>query len=253
MAKKKAKKRATGKGASKKKSAKRKSAGKAKKRAAKGRPAAVGKQVDLYRERPEYFKTKRTPEILKLKAVKYLAIEGEGEPGGEEFQAAIGALYGVAYTMKFTKKFGEGIDYKVCTFGGQWWSAKGGASPNPFEAPRGPLSWRLLMMVPDFITKSDVEKIKKTVFEKKGGKLEGDETVKRVALEKVNEGLCVQILHVGPYAAETESIAKMFELLEAEGLEPCGRHHEVYLSNPNRVAPEKNRTILRYPVKKVGR
>ncbi len=247
MAKKKVKKSAAGKKTSRKKPAKRKSAPKAKKRATKG------KQVDLYRERPEYFKAKRTPEIVRLGPVKYLAVEGEGEPGGEEFQAAIGALYGVAYTMKFTKKFEEGIDYKVCTFSGQWWSAKGGASPNPFEAPRGPLSWRLLMMVPDFITKSDVEKTKRAVFEKKGGKLEGDETVKRVTLEKVNEGLCVQMLHVGPYAAESDSIAKMFELLKAEGLEPCGRHHEVYLSNPQRVAPEKNRTILRYRVKKAGK
>ena len=228
---------------------------KAKRKAAKKsarRKAAVRQRIDLYRERPEYFKAKRTPEIVRLGPVKYLAVEGEGEPGGEEFQAAVGALFGVAYTMKFAKKLEEGIDYKVCTFGGQWWSAKGGASRNPFEAPRGPLKWRFLMMVPDFITKSDVEKTRRAVFEKKGGKLEGDTTVKRVALEKVNEGLCVQMLHVGPYAAEAESIAKMFELLKAEGLGPCGRHHEVYLSDPRRVAPEKNRTLLRYPVKKAG-
>lgn len=208
-----------------------------------------GGKLDLAKERPEYYRASKTPQLVKLKPVKYLAIEGVGAPASAEFQAAVGAMYGVAFTIKMTRKF-EGTDYKVCHLEGLWWSdcdRSKLAEPEAFwTVPRAAWRWKLLIMVPDFIKESEAQQARSRLVEKRG-----DETAKRVKLEKIDEELSVQILHVGPYATEPESILKMREFMKAEGLRPHGLHHEIYLSDPRRVPPEKIRTILRHPVVKV--
>lgn len=203
-------------------------------------------KLDLSKLHPADYKSKKTPEIVDLEPGKYLAIEGQGAPESAAFQAAIGALYGVAYTVKMTRKF-AGRDFKVATLEGLWWAEYDRAKLADPEAlwtvPRDAWRWKVLIRQPEFVTAAEVETAKAAVLKKKG-----DETVTRVALETLREGKCVQILHVGPYAAEPESIAKMRALMAAQGLAPHGLHHEIYLSDPRRVPPERLKTILRQPV-----
>ena len=208
-----------------------------------------GGKLDLAKERPEYYRATKTPQLVKLKPAKYLAIEGAGSPESAEFQAAIRAMYSVAFTVKMTRKF-EGTDYKVCHLEGLWWSDRDRPKPAELEAfltvSREVWRWKLLIMVPDFIKESEVEQARSRLVEKTG-----DDTVQRVRLEKIDEGLCVQILHVGPYATSSESILEMRGFMREQGLKPHGLHHEIFLSDPWRVRPEKIRTILRHPVVKV--
>jgi hypothetical protein len=207
-----------------------------------------GAKVDLFRERPEYFTGRPEPELIRLRPVRYLAIEGAGSPESPAFQQAIGGLYGVAYTLKFERQ-AAGRDFKVCTLEGLWWASSGGRerSDAAAMATARPADWRwkLLIMVPDFVRAADVARAKKQLAAKRG-----DANAARVRLERVNEGLCIQALHVGSYATEPATIAKMQNLWEARKLAPAGFHHEIYLSDPRRTKPEKNRTLLRQAVKK---
>jgi hypothetical protein len=212
------------------------------------RPAAA--KLDLAKQHPDYYKAGKAPQLVQLKPASYLAIEGCGCPESPAFQAAIQAMYGVAFTVKMARKF-AGTDYKVCHLEGLWWCECQTTDPSDpgslWAVPRESWKWKLLIMVPDFITQSEVRNAIEQVIRKRG-----DETARGVKLEKIDEGLCVQILHVGPYAAELQSIARMHDLMKANALVPHGRHHEVYLCDPRRTAPEKLRTILRQPVAKSG-
>lgn len=201
---------------------------------------ATRAKVDLYKEHKAEYVTPKQPVLVNVKPAKYLTVTGQGAPAGKEFQAAVGALYGVAFTVKMTKKF-AGQDYRVCNLEGQWW---GKEKTGDFSAqPRETWNWRLMIRIPDFIRASDVKSAVKRLKEK--GK--ADE-VDRVKLETIKEGKCVQMLHVGPYANEGETVTRMIEHAQQSGLTCRGRHHEIYLSDPRRVAPAKLRTILRLPV-----
>ena len=203
-------------------------------------------KLDLVRERPVFFHAKASPEVVRLPPAKYLTIDGGGSPDSAEFQRAIGAMYGMAYTLRAGSKQ-AGRDYKVSTLEGQWWSdVTGPANPDAlWTAPRESWRWRLLIMVPDFTTKKEVAAAKQALHLR-----HGDLAAEHVSLETVKEGLCLQALHIGPYATEPESIGRMRALMEAKGLKPAGLHHEVYLGDPRRTKPEKLKTLLRQPVAK---
>jgi hypothetical protein len=198
--------------------------------------AAKTSQTDLYRERPEFFKAGRKPELVDLAEASFLQVDGEGSPDDQRFQDAIGALYSTAYTLKFSLKK-SGRDFKVPTFEGLWWILADGQ-----ELPRDQWRWRLLMMVPDFIDEAMIDAAHKELVRKK------KEPAVAVQLSRVRHGLCVQMLHVGPYDAETESIEKMKAFMAERQLKPAGPHHEVYLGDPRRSKPETLKTILRQPV-----
>ena len=201
-------------------------------------PAAT--KLDLYKEHKAEYVTPKKPGLVKVRPAKRLTITGKGKPGGELFQKHIGALYGVAFTIKMTRKF-AGQDYKVCHLEGLWWGDKEGLD---FSAvPIDQWNWKLIIRVPDFIQKKDLDAAVKALKEKGKGPEVAD-----VVLEKINEGLCVQVLHVGPYEKEGETIAQMLSLAQEKGLVCHGPHHEIYLSDPRRVPPERLRTILRLPV-----
>ncbi len=209
------------------------------------KPAAAAK-IDLFRERKVYFTAAPAPEVVTFKAMKFLTIEGTGAPDSPAFQQAVGAMYAVAFTLKMQQKQ-AGHDYKVSTLEGLWWAdypPSALADPDAlWTAPRETWKWKLLIMVPDFITKSDVRQAAASLAAKKG-----EPRIADVTLERFAEGKSVQILHVGPYALEPASIVKMRDLMAREHLQPRGRHHEIYLSDPRRTKPEKIRTILRQPV-----
>ena len=197
-------------------------------------------KLDLYKEHKSEYVAAKAPAIINVGPAKYLTFTGSGAPASEPFQKAIGALYGAAFTIKMTKKF-AGQDYKVCHLEGQWWGKEEFADFSTL-APES-LNWRLMIRVPDFITASDLKAAVHQLREK--GK--GDEAA-NVKLETIKEGRCVQMLHVGPYAEETATVARMVEFAKQSGLACRGRHHEIYLSDPRRVPAARLRTILRHPV-----
>jgi hypothetical protein len=201
-------------------------------------------KIDLYREHKKEYATPKKPVLLDVVPATYLSISGQGAPGGDAFTAAIGALYGMAFTIKMTRKFAGEQDYAVCKLEGIWWSGSGRCFA---QLPREEWQWNLCIRTPDFISRKDLDKAA-TVLLKRGKGAE----VKRVTLETLAEGKCVQMLHVGPYEEEQRTIRLMQAFAEKQGYALHGRHHEVYLSDPRRVAPEKLKTILRHPVKPQG-
>lgn len=199
-------------------------------------------KLDLYKLHRADYLAKKHPAIVDLADARYLAIDGKGEPGGAAFQVAIGAMYGMAFTVKMTRKMTGKGDYAVCKLEAQWWHGKGKADFS--EVPRSEWSWRMMIRTPDFVEQADLDSAAGKLVEKKKG-----EGVDRVKLRTIGEGRCVQMLHIGPYEREHETIAVMQAFAEEQGLSFHGLHHEIYLSDPRRVAPEKLKTILRRPVR----
>jgi hypothetical protein len=201
-------------------------------------------KIDLYKDNKADYAAPKKPMLVEIGPASYLAIGGKGEPGGPAFQEKIGGLYAVAYTIKMTSKF-AGRDYTVCKLECLWWAGRKGCE---FETvPKEQWNWKLMIRTPDFISDGQVHKAIE-VLREKGKAAEA----KNVKLEALDEGKCVQMLHVGPYEHVGQTITKMMEFSRANGLVPNGRHHEIYLSDPRRVEPARLRTILRQPVKPKG-
>jgi hypothetical protein len=195
---------------------------------------------DLFKQFKDEYKQPKKPVLIETTPANYLMILGQGAPGGDAFQEAVGALYSMAFTIKMTRK-GAGLgDYVVCKLEATWWVGDG----NDFaQFPQEQWEWKMMIRTPDCVTQADLEKAQKAVIAK--GK--GDEVL-RVKLEMINEGRCVQMLHVGPYDREGETVAIMQTFVQENALSVNGRHHEIYLSDPRRVPPERLKTILRIPV-----
>ena len=189
-------------------------------------------KLDLYREHAAEYVAGKAPAIVRVEPARYLTIDGKGDPGGKHFQDCIGALYAIAFTIKMAKKLAD-RDYHVCKLEGLW--------TEPVESKNW--KWNLMIRTPDFITQQDVQNaIDVSVARGKHS------LVEQVRLETIREGTCIQALHVGPYAHEAETIRVMEEVAAAQGFKLTGVHHEIYLSDPRRVAPERLKTILRQPV-----
>lgn len=198
------------------------------------------KKLDLYKLHAAEYVAPRSPSLVATKPGRYLAISGAGDQDGPAFGEKVGALYAMAYTIKMGKKQ-LGQDYKVAGLEGLWWAA--GGSAKLMTTRRDAWRWKLLIRVPDYIKAGCLTMAARMLLAKGKGK-----AVAEVKLERIAEGRCVQMLHVGPYATEGVTIEAMLELAKAHGLRFTGRHHEIYLSDPRRVRPEKLRTILRHPV-----
>jgi hypothetical protein len=203
-------------------------------------------KLDLYKQHRDEYAAPKEPALVKVEKARYLAARGKGPPGGELFQDRIGALYAVAYTVKMTRKFAGRGDYAVAKLEAEWWAEAEGGDLQ--AAPQEEWEWRLLIRTPDFIEPADLVGAREALA--KRGK---DAGAKEVKLESLAEGLCVQMLHVGPYDQERRTIQRMREFAEAEGYEFKGPHHEIYLSDPRRVEPERLRTILRMPLRRKKR
>jgi hypothetical protein len=193
-------------------------------------------KLDLQKLHQAEYKASRKPVLVRTKPAQYLAIEGQGAPGNARFQACIGALYGMAFTIKMTRKFAGQQDYAVCKLEGMYFG-------DLASVPKDEWKWKLLIRTPDFVKQKDLDAAVATLL-KRGKPPE----VKEVRLESIREGDCLQMLHVGPYEKEHESISLMRQDAEAGGLKLAGPHHEIYLSDPRRVAPERLKTILRQPI-----
>jgi hypothetical protein len=188
-------------------------------------------------------KAKQKPDIVDVPGRLVLSLDGEGGPDEPGFALAIGALYGISYTLRFARKKAGQPVFKVGVLEGEWRAEGEGLSVE--EVPsQDQWRWRLQMGVPEDMTEEEVATAVESAATKHGGKLEGSEEVRRIHLLRLEPARFARVLHVGPYATEPESFAKIGEFLATEGLEREPWHVEVYLSDPSRTAPEKLKTVL---------
>ena len=184
--------------------------------------------TDEYRS--ELQATASTVRFLEIPRRRYLMVDGTARPGEQEFRDAIACLYPVAYTLHFALKR-KGVDAPVGALEGLY--AVGDEAP----------AWRLLLPVPEAAGDSDVKAAIEEVRAKKHPAL-----IDRLRCEAWEEGAVAQTLHVGPYDAETATVDRVRAAIAERGLEPRGWHHEIYISDPNRTAPARLKTLLRQPV-----
>lgn len=207
---------------------------------------------DFKKEYRAFYMPKNSPEIVTVPEAKFLAVRGEGDPNeeGGAYQRAIGVLYALAYTLKMSYKTDHRIegffDYVVPPLEGFWWQE--GVDGVDYADKAG-FRWISVIRVPDFITKADFAWAVETAAKKK--KLD----CSQAEFLTLEEGLCVQILHVGSYDDEPASVARMDAYLAERGYADdfgSGRlHHEIYLSDARKVPPEKRKTVIRHPIRKV--
>lgn len=201
-------------------------------------------RFDYTKELPVLYKASAYEvSIVDVPEMKFITVSGTGfsEPSAE-FQDAVGALYAVAYTLKFTLRRTAGAgDFAVMPLEALWWTESG----KPLEQEsRDSWCWTVMIVLPDFVTKTLVNKAVKEAAERKDLP-----ALKQVELERIREGPSAQIKHKGPYAESGPTVKRLHDFIAEQGLKPHGRHHEIYLNDPSRTAPEKIRTIIRQPVK----
>jgi len=195
------------------------------------------KTLDAYHAKRDEFRIVEVPDM------QYLMIDGQGDPNSAPiFTASLETLYPVAYKLKFASKRELGRDYVVMPLEGLWWADDMDAFTSARDKSRW--KWTLIMMVPDWIG----DELFTTTVEQLEAK-NPPIRLQDVRLETLSERRCVQTLHIGSFDDETETLARMHdEFIPANGLSMTNRHHEIYLSDSRRVAPDKMRTILRQPV-----
>lgn len=203
---------------------------------------------DLTKKYKSYYTAKAKPELVEIEKAQFLSITGKGDPSGQAFAEKIQALYATAYTIKFMLKE-KGKDFTVAKLEGLWWfddQQYGGLtmSEAPKKVPRSEWQYRLLLRMPEFVTRQLADTVAKAVVEKKGITLAAE-----IGWYEMNEGKCVQMLHVGPFDKEPETLEKMNVFIQGGNLQKNGFHHEIYLSDFRKTPPEKLKTILREPVK----
>ncbi|MCW2287109.1 hypothetical protein EDF60_1760 [Leucobacter luti] len=207
------------------------------------RTAAPAAKVDFKKALASYGAPRGTFEIIDVPERRYLMVDGHGDPNtAPEYSAALEALYPVAYRLKFASKTQLGRDYVVPPLEGLWWAA----DMEAFTAARdkSQWDWTMMILVPEWIEDALVGA---TIAGLAGA--DAPARLDDVRLASLAEGRCVQTLHIGSYDDEAAVLERMHtEFIPAQGLRMRGTHHEVYLSDPRRVAPEKLRTILRQPV-----
>lgn len=200
-------------------------------------------KVDLKRVIAAYTASRGEFEVVTVPPMRYLMIDGHGDPNvAAEYEDALTTIYPFAYNLKFLSKQALDRDYVVPPLEALWWAQDMAAFTTARDASQW--DWTVLNLVPDWIEDAHLEEARATVA-RKGGAPRLDD----LRVETLDEGRCVQTLHVGPYDAEGPVLERMHEeFIPAQGLRPTGKHHEIYLSDPRRAAPEKLRTILRQPV-----
>jgi len=182
--------------------------------------------------------------LVDVPRMLFLMHSGSGDPNtSPAYQRAVSALYSVAYKLKFMSKANPGIDYSVLPLEGLWWME----DMSQFsQASKDEWLWTMMIRQPDWITPVMFQQACEQVSKKKD-----PPDLTRLLLEAYTEGTSVQIMHIGPYSTEAPTIARLHnEYLPAHGLTPAGKHHEIYLGDPRKTAPEKLRTVLRQPVRR---
>ncbi len=205
---------------------------------------------DYKRELKELYQPPRTPGVVTVPPATYVAVDGRGDPNEPDgaYQRALGLLYGLSFTLKMAPKAGVDLPgyfaYVVPPLEGLW-TLDGADAFDP--ARKDDFAWTSCIRLPGFVTPEIFEWARSEAERKKGGDFSA------VRMMTLDEGLCVQRLHVGPYDDEPPAINELHLFAEEEGLAidltPQRRHHEIYLSDPRRTAPEKLKTVIRLPAR----
>lgn len=208
---------------------------------------------DYKKEYKEFYMPGNKPGIVEIPSMNYIAVRGKGNPNEEEsdYKKSIGLLYGIAFTIKMSKKGNHQIegyfDYVVPPLEGFWWQEN---TADIDYSRKEDFHFISIIRLPDFVTKADFEWAIQEASRKK------KEDFSKVEFLTYNEGLCVQCMHIGPYDDEPETIQRMNDFLTEQGYEPDitdkRLHHEIYLSDARRVAPDRLKTVIRHPIKKRG-
>ena len=206
---------------------------------------------DFKKEMKEFYMPKNKPKMITVPKANYIAVRGSGDPNeeGSAYKEAIGVLYAVAYTLKMSYKTDYRIDgfyeYVVPPLEGFWWQDN--TEGIDYSAKSG-FHWISVIRLPDFVTEKDFEWAKETAAKKKKLDCSSAEFL------TIDEGVCVQIMHIGAYDDEPKTIAIMDKFIEENGykndMNDTRLHHEIYLSDPRKTAPEKWKTVIRHPVRK---
>jgi hypothetical protein len=206
--------------------------------------------IDFKKEQKELYQPKTMPSIIDVPEMTFIAIDGTGDPNtSKEYTAAIEALYGLSYAIKMGNK--SILEYVVPPLEGFWTvddtSFKdGGAS----ITDKSKFEWTALIRQPDFVTREVFENAKATLAKKKPNL-----DMSKARLDRIYEGLCVQVMHIGSYDDEPLTIIAMDGYAVEQGyivdINETRRHHEIYLNDPRKVAPDKLKTVIRHPIKKL--
>ena len=207
---------------------------------------------DFKKEYREFYLPKDSPALVTVPPMNYLAVRGRGDPNAEdgEYQWALGLLYGMAYTIKMSWKSPRQIegyfDYVVPPLEGFWWQE--GRTGVDYSRKED-FCWISLIRLPDFVTREDFAWARAEAARKKKTDFSSVEYL------PYEEGLCVQCMHLGPYDEEPATVKRMHAFLEKRGyaLDISDRryHHEIYLSDARKTAPEKLKTVIRHPIRKL--
>ena len=208
---------------------------------------------DYKKEYKEFYMPKKTPAIVTVPKMNYIAVRGSGDPNEEDgdYKKAIGLLYAIAFTIKMSKKGVHKIegyfDYVVPPLEGFWWQE--GIKGVDYSR-KADFHWISVIRLPDFVTEEDFQWAVQEATEKK------KQDFSKVEYITVEEGLCVQCMHIGSYDDEPAAVQLMHEFMEREGYElditDRRLHHEIYLSDARKVAPEKLKTVIRHPIRVKG-
>lgn len=207
---------------------------------------------DFKKEQKELYLPKSTPEIVEVPAMNYVAVRGMGDPNEPDgaYQQAIGILYSVSYTIKMSYKGSHKIDgffeYVVPPLEGFWW--QDGGSGIDYSDKSG-FHWISVIRLPEFVTREELAWAVQEAEKKKKIDCSAAEFL------TLQEGLCVQLMHTGSYDSEPESVARMDRFLSENGYQndfsDSRLHHEIYLSDPRKTLPEKQKTVIRHPIRKL--
>ena len=207
---------------------------------------------DFKKEYKEYYMPNNKPSIVEVPAMNYIAVRGKGDPNREdgEYKKAIGMLYGIAFTIKMSKKGDHRIegyfDYVVPPLEGFWW--QDGVAGVDY-AHKETFNWIAVIRLPDFVTRQDFDWAVAEATEKK------KTDFSKAEFFTYEEGVCVQCMHTGSYDDEPATVAMMHKYMEEQGytldINDERRHHEIYLSDARKVSPEKLKTVIRHPVRKI--
>ena len=200
-------------------------------------------KVDFKKELKHlYGASVKEPTIADVPGMNFLMVDGFGDPNMQEYQEAIETLYAVSYALKFMVKKGEqAVDYGVLPLEGLWWVDD---MTQFSEDNKEAWKWTSMIMQPEYVTEELFNRAVEEVSKKKN-----PPALPKLRFENFHEGVTVQLMHIGPYSAEKPNIERLHRFIEEKGHELRGKHHEIYLTDPRRMSPEKMRTILRQPVK----
>lgn len=199
-------------------------------------------KLDLKRKyRHLYNPSPRQVSLVDVPVFNFLMLDGAGDPNhSEQYQHALNALYSVSYTLKFMlKKADKPVDYPVIALEGCWWTADDMLDYQQRENWR----WTMMIMQPEFITLQHVAQAMEQAALKKDLP-----AISQLRFEPFDEGLSAQVMHLGPYADEAPTIARLHQFIAESGYQEHGKHHEIYLSDPRRAESSRMKTILRHPV-----